>query len=72
MDYETRIEQLKRGNVNERAAALILELGGFDGAQHKQYALDQVLRVLAGSEYDSLIKIYERDGEYEWETGVAP
>ena len=26
----------------------ILDLGGFDGGHHKQYALDQALRVLTG------------------------
>jgi len=66
------VARLETGNTNERACALILEDGGIDGGHHKQWVLDQVLRILAGSEYKNLIAIYESGGEYEWDTGIAP
>ncbi len=59
----------------EAAIQLILELGCFDGAHHKQWVLDQLLRILA-DDYDSLMVEY-KDGEdgpdtYEWDEGIAP
>jgi hypothetical protein len=58
------------------AVYLILEVGGIDGAHHKQWTLDQVLRVLTGDGYASAIAEYEQGADgpktYEWDTGIAP
>lgn len=58
-----------------RALDLITRYGGTDGSHHKQWLLDQIVRVLA-SDYDEWIKAYcdGEDGEetYEWDDGVAP
>lgn len=43
-----------------------------DGSHHKQWVLDQVLRMILQDDYDKVIKDFENNGEYEWETGVAP
>ncbi len=59
-----------------KAIDTILELGSFDGAHHKQWALDQTLRVLAGVHYPELIAAFcvgEGGSEtYEWSEGIAP
>ncbi|KKN13750.1 hypothetical protein LCGC14_1003000 [marine sediment metagenome] len=59
------------------AAALdfITRFGGIDGAHHKQWVLDQVVRSLS-HDYEAWVKAYE-DGEdgrhtYEWDEGIVP
>jgi hypothetical protein len=60
------------------ATDLILRYGGIDGAHHKQWCLDQVLRLLLNEkEYHAWVYKYEApdaDGqrEYEWDKGTAP
>lgn len=55
---------------------LIMRYGGIDGSHHKQWLLDQVLRILSENKYDNLIKKYcdGEDGEftYSWDEGIAP
>lgn len=46
--------------------------GAFDGAHHKQWAIDQIVRVLAGDGYKKWVDDYSEDGEYEWDEGIAP
>lgn len=61
---------------NKSAIDLIMRYGGIDGSHHKQWLLDQVLRVLSENNYDNLIKEYcdGEDGEftYSWDEGIAP
>jgi hypothetical protein len=50
--------------------------GAFDGAHHKMWAIDQMVRILTGDGYDAWVKDYcaGEDGPstYEWDTGIAP
>lgn len=59
----------------DKALKLIYKYGGIDGGHHKQWVLDQIVRVLA-DDYDKWVKDFEsgKDGPktYEWETGIAP
>lgn len=61
-------------NRIDQAVDLIYNYGGTDGAHHKQWVLDQVLKLLLDAEdYDLWIKNYEgEDNEYEWDIGIAP
>lgn len=59
----------------EDALETIKNCGGIDGAHHKQWVLDQVVRILS-NDYDEWVKDYE-DGEdgpqtYLWNEGIAP
>lgn len=59
----------------EHALAIISSYGGIDGAHHKQWVLDQVVRVLA-DDYEAWVR-KQKDGEdgpdtYGWEEGIAP
>jgi len=65
------IDELVAGTIQERAVAVALRYGGIDGDHHKQWVIDQMLRILLGSEYDAMIK-HGRNGEYPWEVGIAP
>lgn len=60
----------------QAAIDLIVELGGIDGAHHKNWVLDQVVRVLAGDRYWQIVAD-ACDGEdgpdtYSWDEGIAP
>lgn len=60
------------------ALSLIYKYGGIDGAHHKQWLLDQLVRTLVGSDkkYKTWVKHFEEgeDGPktYEWDEGIAP
>ena len=80
--WKHHVENLKKflkdanpENKVEKAINMVLEYGQYDGGHHKQWTLDQVLRILADDGYEELIKEY-RDGEdgpetYSYDEGVA-
>ena len=61
-----------------QAVRKILDYGVYDGGHHKQWVLDQVLRILLGDEYTPFMKAYNEElgpeGEAfdPWDTGIAP
>lgn len=59
------------------AIAQIVKLSGFDGAHHKDYAMDQAVRAAFGPKYEEFVKYVEGedeygDPEYPWSIGIAP
>ena len=51
----------------------ILMYGGIEGDHHKAWVIDQILKTILGEgEYEFVVEQYEEDGEYEWNTGIAP
>lgn len=59
----------------ESALEMIMQNGGTDGAHHKDWVLDQVVRILA-DDYDEWVR-QAKDGEdgadtYGYEVGIAP
>lgn len=70
------------GNLQQKiydALTLIERYGGTDGAHHKQWVLDQVVRTLIGDDddYYAWCKEYSGDTEDEdyydeWDKGIAP
>lgn len=65
----------------DEALDLITQYGGIDGSHHKQWVLDQVVRVLTGSDdaYNAWCEAYRgewnevnEEYEYEWDVGIAP
>ena len=60
----------------KQAIDLVVRYGGIDGDHHKAWVLDQVVRVLAGDDYESIVR-EAKDGEdgpdtYGWYVGIAP
>lgn len=60
----------------DEALDVINQYGGIDGAHHKQWVLDQVVRKLTGDGYEAWV-IKQKDGEdgpdsYDWDEGIAP
>jgi hypothetical protein len=56
----------------EEALDIAFEYGGTDGAHHKQWVIDQMVRAISGEGYAEWVSLYEGDGQYEWDTGIAP
>ena len=64
------------GERIEKALDVALRYGGIDGAHHKTWVIDQMVRALTGDEYEAWLVEY-RDGEdgpetYEWDEGITP
>lgn len=60
----------------DEAIKLAVQYGQIDGAHHKTWVIDQMLRQLAGDRYDEIIR-WACDGDdgpdtYGWDTGIAP
>lgn len=59
-----------------KAALSIAELSAGDGDHHKTWIVDQMVRVLTGSEYEAWIESFcqGEDGPntYRWDVGIAP
>jgi hypothetical protein len=58
------------------AIDLAVQYGGIDGAHHKAWVIDQMVRTLAGDMYDEIVR-RARAGEdgpdtYTWDCGIAP
>lgn len=57
----------------DKAVELAFYYGGIDGAHHKDWIIDRMVRaLLSPSDYKKFVKRYNEDGQYEWETGIAP
>lgn len=67
------LDMLENGSPNERAAAVVLQYGMIGGAHHKQWVLDQALRIITGERYAEIIEVFNsEDGFAKWDVGVAP
>ena len=59
----------------EYTLAYIMDYGGYNGAHHKQWLLDQIVQTLTTpEEYDAWKRQYSHgdDTHKEWDTGIAP
>lgn len=52
-----------------KAVEIAWRVGNTDGAHHKQWGLDQILRVLLGDEYEKAAANHEAGF---WDTGIPP
>ena len=59
-----------------KAIGLAVQYGGIDGSHHKTWVIDQMVRALAGTEYDAIVGAAcdGPDGRYsyDWDVGIAP
>ena len=60
----------------EKALEIARSYGGIDGAHHKDWVIDQMVRALTGDGYDKWVAdaCAGKDGPntYEWNEGIAP
>jgi len=58
------------------AIDLAVRYGGIDGSHHKDWLIDQMVRILAGDRYEEIVaeaKAGEDGPEtYDWDEGIAP
>ena len=60
----------------DEAIELAVRYGQTDGSHHKAWVIDQVVRILAGEEYEAII-VAAKAGKhgpdtYGWDEGIAP
>lgn len=64
------------GQRISKAISIAVRYGDIDGAHHKTWVIDQMVRILAGDEYPKIVAdaCAGEDGPntYEWSTGIAP
>lgn len=77
--YETEVvEVIKAASVSkiDRAIEIAVRYGGTDEMHHLQWVVDQMVRILAGDNYDKIVKEAKVGEEgpdtYKWSTGTAP
>lgn len=60
----------------EKTIEFAVKYGGFDGAHHKDWCIDQMVRILAGDDYDKIVAeaCAGEDGlqTWTWDCGIAP
>jgi len=60
----------------DKAIEIAVGFGGIDGDHHKSWVIDQMVRVLAGDRYESIVADAKagEDGPdtYDWVVGIAP
>ena len=59
-----------------KAVQIAVQYGGIDGEHHKNWVIDQMVRVLTGDDYDRVVReaCVGDDGAdtFKWDVGVAP
>ena len=57
----------------EIVARLATRFGQIDGAHHKQWLIDQMLRAALENKYDDWVKKMNADEDYDpWDVGICP
>lgn len=79
--FNDLLEEMNRGTIVQRAAYTLICGMQTPGGHHKQWYMDQALRILAGAMYGEIVRLYEepQPGEdvpdttfYQWDEGIAP
>jgi len=72
----TKPEEKSPHDRIDAALALAIQYGQIDGAHHKTWVIDQMVRALAGGMYPAVVAEHNRgeDGPdtYGWDEGIAP
>jgi len=60
----------------KEAIEIAIRYGGIDGEHHKAWVIDQIIRILAGCDYDAIVR-KACDGvdgpeTYTWDVGIPP
>ena len=55
-----------------KALEIIQDCGQVDGAHHKTWIIDQVVRLLTRDLYDEFITEWEGEEGARWDVGIAP
>ena len=64
-------EQILNERIKEAIATAVYAMG-IDGVHHKAWALDKIVKDLAGEDYDNVVENFKADTGKEWDTGIEP
>lgn len=68
-------EQLLQKQIND-AIGIALGFGTVQGSGHKMWVIDQMVRKLAGENYESIIAEFSMGGDgpdtHRWDEGIMP
>lgn len=75
-EIQKEFSKLFLSRKEAQVAGIILRWGGIDGGHHKQWTMDQCIRLIFGDEYERFVA-FANDGEdgpdtYDWDEGIAP
>lgn len=65
-------EMMNHARNIDAACEIAYRHGGSDGAHHKAWVIDQMVRALLGAGYDAWVTAATNDGTEDWDVGVAP
>jgi len=51
---------------------MLVSNGPYDGGHHKQWVIDQCVRIILGNDYQWFVEWYSDGGNYTWDEGIAP
>lgn len=76
-EIETELSKQSEGaEILGKAIECGFEWGGIEGDHHRAWTIDQMLRIMCGEKYDSMVKENNQgeDGPdtYEWDCGISP
>ena len=67
---------MKGENMEKEILDKIFEYGGIDGAHHKQWVLNEIVKIITEDKYDDWVRAYQMGDDgfktYIWDEGVAP
>ena len=71
---QLKISEMMHKNVVSAVLEIASRYGQIDGAHHKAWVIDQMVRKLLQTEkaYHDFVYDYEEGGEYTWDEGIAP
>lgn len=86
IDYNTELTNEDRSDIYdhiqsyidacEKSSEMIAQYGGIDGNHHKQWVINEIIKLIEGDHYVEWVKDWEfgKDGPntYEWDEGIAP
>jgi hypothetical protein len=65
-------EKTAKQKINE-ALDIALYIVAFGGEHHKNWAIHEIMRILAGKEgYRKYARQYKRQNGWNWDVGIAP
>jgi hypothetical protein len=60
-------------NKEKQVVELIERYGMIDGAHHKQWLLDKILKTILEEKYQTWLDSYNSEPDYDpWDPGIAP
>ena len=70
--YDSSMDTENLETKVQNAIDIAVETMSADGDHHKVWGLDQVVKTLAGDQYEDIVKKFEEETGSTWDHGVQP